>query len=107
VNKGIQQGLYTNGSIMDEGTMLTILSTQHWVKFSLDAGTRETYFKIKQVDDFDKVIENIKEMVYTKENEHYHIAIGMDFVITPDNYQEIPAFSELVKATGVEIPGGV
>jgi radical SAM protein with 4Fe4S-binding SPASM domain len=105
VHKRIQQGLYTNGSLIDKDLMFTILSTQEWVKFSIDAGTRETYEKIKGIDDFDKVIQNIKDMVARRNEDFYSIMIGMDFVITPDNYQEILKFSELVKELGVDYGG--
>lgn len=100
--KHIQQGIFTNGSLMNDRIMETLLSTHHWIRFSIDAGTRETYHKLRGVDDFNKVITNVKKLVTLRNEEHYKVDIGIGFVITPDNYHEIPLFSELIKETGVD-----
>jgi radical SAM protein with 4Fe4S-binding SPASM domain len=102
VRHGIQQGIFTNGSLMDDGIMKTLVTTQQWIRFSIDAGTRETYLKIKGVDDFDKVIGRVNEMVAWRNEEGLAGEIGIGFVITPDNYKEIETFSELIKETGVD-----
>jgi len=101
----VEQGLYTNGSLLTPDLIRVILSTHHWVKVSLDAGTKETYKKIKSADYFDIVIANIKQMVRIREDEMNCCDIGIDFVITPDNYKEIPLFSNIVKEIGVDYGG--
>ena len=69
---------------------------------SLDSGTRVTYLKIKGVDCFDKVIENLKKYVlasnYAKEN------ITLKYIIVDkenDNIDEIDTFFDVV--TSLEI----
>lgn len=100
--RGIQQGVFTNGVLMEEDDMALLLSTHNWIRLSIDAGTRETYFKLKQSDDFDKVINNVKRLVEIRKAWRNETNIGIGFVITPDNYHEIPLFSELIKETGVD-----
>lgn len=99
---GIKQGIFTNGSLMDDKTMCTLLSTHSWVRISLDAGTPETYQKIKGSKDFNKVISNIHRLVYLKKKHGSSTDIGIGFVITPDNYSEIPQFSQIIKDTDVD-----
>ncbi len=95
---GLEQGLFTNGVLLDDKLMSHIARTHKWVRFSIDAGTPETYQRIRKRDDFDKVISNVKKMVAIKGR----CQVGIGFVITPSNFNEIPAFSRLVKETGVD-----
>ena len=100
----IEQGLFTNGVKMYESWKPLIVAQMNWVRISLDAGTKETYLKIKGADDFDQAISIAKELVELK-NRFAFITkadIGIGFVITPENYKEIPLFSGLIKQTGVD-----
>jgi len=60
INGGIQVGVTTNGILIDK--YIDVLSKCSWVSVSIDAGTRDTYAKLKQTTNknFDKVINNIK-----------------------------------------------
>jgi len=101
-SRGLMQGLFTNGVFMKRDLMASLLNTHTWVRFSIDAGTRATYKKIKCSDDFGRVIGNVKEMVKLKKKINSRTDIGIGFVITPDNYFEINDFSKLIKETGVD-----
>jgi MoaA/NifB/PqqE/SkfB family radical SAM enzyme len=99
----IQQGIFTNGVLIkDDYYAEYMLSSFNWIRFSIDAGTKETYAAIKHSDDFDKVIEIIKRMVDIRNESHYKTDIGIGFVITNENYHEIEKFSELIKETEVD-----
>ncbi|MCL2218292.1 MAG: hypothetical protein FWB94_00175 [Chitinispirillia bacterium] len=71
--------------------------------WSLDAGTRETFKKIKQVDAFDKVVENANKYISKS-------VFGAKFICAKylivkginDNKQEFDCFLHLVKGLGVE-----
>lgn len=73
-----------------------------YVVWSLDAGTRETYKRIKQIDAFDKVIENVKQ--YIAED-----AFGGRFLVAKylivkgvnDNEEEFDAYLQLVTELGL------
>jgi len=99
---GIQQGIFTNGALMGVNDMPYLLDSHQWIRFSIDAGTRETYQRIKHSDDFDRVIEKVKTLVNLRNSTGSKVEIGIGFVITEENYHEIPQFSELIKETGVD-----
>ena len=70
------------------------------VVISIDSATRETYKKIKQVDAFDLVCENIKNYVQASENN-----VIIKYVLVPgynDNLKEIDAFFSLMKKLNVK-----
>ena len=61
VDKGIEVGLVTNGTLLDK--CLEPLSRCAWVGVSVDAGTAPTFRKLKGRDVFDKICENINMLV--------------------------------------------
>ena len=69
---------------------------------SIDSSSRSTYLKIKQVDCFDLVCENIKKYALAAENSQNLI---IKYIIIPrynDNPAEIKSFFDLMKSLGVE-----
>ncbi len=73
------------------------------VTISLDAGTRETYKKIKNVDYFKKVINNIKK--YKKGLDPISASlIGMKYIFIPgynDTLEEVQAWLKIVEDLGM------
>ena len=70
---------------------------------SLDSANSETYKKIKQVDCFDKVVQNIKD--YIKASENAKSNITMKYIIVDgvnDNNEEITNFIKLVSELGIK-----
>lgn len=69
---------------------------------SLDAGNKEIYQKIKQVDCFDKVVNNIKTYIQASENAKKGITLKYIIVDNVnDTEEEIENFLKLVKELGV------
>ncbi len=69
---------------------------------SLDSATPETYKKIKQVDCFNKVVENIRNYIKASDNAKNNII--MKYILVDgvnDNIKEISGFINLVKSLGI------
>jgi len=69
---------------------------------SLDSAVPETYKKIKQVDCFNKVVENIKNYIEASDNAKNNIT--MKYILVDgvnDNINEISGFITLVKSLGI------
>lgn len=94
----LEQGMFTNGVLLTEELTCEINRTHTWLRFSIDCATKETYQKIRGVDHFDKVINNIKTAI----NRKAKATIGTGFVITPDNKHEIKDFVALSNDLGVD-----
>jgi len=64
---------------------------------SIDAAAKETYEKIRVGANFDKVIGNIKTLVETKRKYRTSFPeLSFHYIISKDNYLEVPAFVEMV-----------
>ena len=92
----------TNAIIYNENLFKALDNNSTAIIVSLDSGCRKTYKKIKKVDAFDKVIENLKK--YSK-NQHMPHTIGLKYIIIPtynDNVCEFKKFIKTAKLAGVK-----
>ena len=96
---GIKPGLITNGVLLNRFDV----SKCEWVGVSVDAGTRETYLKLKGQDKFDTVIKNIEKVVKAKglisQPGRAH-GVSYKFVMHPDNIKDIYIAAKLAKDLG-------
>ena len=98
----IEQGIFTNGVLLDDEKMEAILDTHSWIRFSIDSSDRQTYKDIRGADDFDKVLANIRKLVKLRDEKKSDLTIGIGYIITPENHTGIKAFSEIIKDLGVD-----
>lgn len=104
IDLGLDLALVTNGTRMLDGVP-EILAQGSWVRFSMDAATKETYSAIREVPIhyFDKAIENIKKVVAAKKkNPNSRLIIGVGFVVTKENHKEIYDAVKLFSSLGVD-----
>lgn len=64
------------------------------IKFSINAGSRETYKIIHGHDDFDKVIKNIKDLYEYRNSKNLNFQIMSSFIYTDLTHSEIEPFKE-------------
>lgn len=98
---GLDIGLYTNGYTLSEKALEAIVRNCTWARFSIDAGTKQTFKKTKGVDGFEKTLENLKRLHHAKYYYGSPMTLGVGFVITPQNYKEIYTFASLF--SGMEL----
>jgi len=67
------------------------------IKFSIHAGTRETYKKIHGKDDFEKVIKNLKWVSEFRKSSGLNYRIYVTMVQTNANFDEVDKLHKLVK----------
>lgn len=103
-NSGLDVAITTNGVLFDKEKAEKILSCLSWIRFSIDAGTKETYAKIHKTnpEDFDKVIRNIKNIIEIKHNNNLKTTIGIQFLLMPQNIHEIINFTKIAKKIKVD-----
>ena len=103
---GIQTGIVTNGTNIDKH--LNSLLNCTWVGISIDAGTPETFKKLKGKDLFDKIIQNVKILSeLTSEMKHAPLSqpgqgpgISYKFLLHPKNIGDLYTAAKLAKSIG-------
>ncbi len=97
-NSDIKMGIFTNGTLMDRWDLFdAFVNNLTWARFSIDAGTKETYNSIRRTkgnEGWDKMVANLTTLIETNKQASNKIDIGVGFVITPDTYHEIVDFAK-------------
>jgi MoaA/NifB/PqqE/SkfB family radical SAM enzyme len=99
-SKGMKSSYATNGSLINEQIAEEMMHCR-WVGVSVDSGTRETFERVHRVDQFDKVIDNLRLLVRTKEKTGSKIDLAYKYLIRPDNWEDIVKACRLAKEIGV------
>jgi MoaA/NifB/PqqE/SkfB family radical SAM enzyme len=105
VANGIEVGVVTNGTNLDE--LLEPLSRCTWVGVSVDAGTAATFKRLKQVDCFERIIDNIQQLTTYAAAHDCRLGSGRaghgvsyKYLLTPDNIEDIVRAARLAKTRG-------
>ena len=89
--------IITNGQEL-RGEKATCLADAKWIRISMDAADAATYEKIRHVKTYNQVIDNIADFARIKSAE---CTLGINFVVTQDNYSKIYEFCDMMKKIGV------
>ena len=98
----IDLGLVTNGSRWSEDHV-RLLSEAKWIRFSIDAGARNTYAMVRRVKSavYDQVRAAVRRQHESRIPEVNQI-IGVGFVVTRDNWSEIAVAAERARDDGAD-----
>lgn len=103
-NAGLDIALTTNGVNFTKQKAELSLPILSWVKFSIDAGTRENYAKIHgtKPEDFDKLLVNINDAVKIKKKNNYSVKIGTQLLLINENMDEVIVLAKKLKEIGAD-----
>ena len=98
---GMDLGLVTNGSKWS-AEHATVLARAKWVRFSLDAGSPETYATLRhsRPEVYGEVYIHIRELLSARKGTDPLVGIG--FVVNADNWQEVVDATIAAKEVGVD-----
>ncbi|MBS3074998.1 radical SAM protein [Candidatus Pacearchaeota archaeon] len=101
---GIDISITTNGILFDESKIEQCLPYLSWIRFSIDAGTPESYAKIHGTneEDFLKLMNNIQNAVEFKNNNKLDVTIGAQFLMISHNLNEAKILAEKLKEIGTD-----
>lgn len=99
LKNGIDLSIITNGSLL-YGKKAQILSKAKWVRISIESINDDEYCRIRGIkkNSFNELCKNIKEFANIKDNS---CELGVNVVVSRENYKEIYQMAELMKSLGV------
>jgi MoaA/NifB/PqqE/SkfB family radical SAM enzyme len=99
LDKNIDLSIITNGSLLS-GERAELLTQAKWVRISLDSARPETYSVIRKIPlkALENVYSNIAVFAKTKQK---NCELGINYVISHENSDEIYLAAEKLKAAGV------
>jgi len=101
---GLDVGFITNGLIMTDEIVKTILENCVWCRVSLDAGTPEMYKKTHGQGEefFNKVLINIKKLAKAKKGSGSDCTIGVGYLTGKDTISGMKDFARIASTLGVD-----
>lgn len=96
---GISMAVGTNAFVLGRAKLEEILPSLTYLRVNFSAGTRQRYAEIMGVKPewFDKVVQNIRDMVAIKRRDHLPVTIGMQMVLMPQDADQIMPLALLGK----------
>jgi len=100
---GFILGLITNGSLLKEKVIDNdLVKCFNWIRVSTDASEAKMHKKIHGTDDFDKIVENIRELVnVNKEKNNSKTNISLRFLLYEFNVADMIHMYNLSEELGV------
>ncbi|MEW6172089.1 MAG: radical SAM protein [Bacillota bacterium] len=101
---GVDVAMTSNGVLFSKEKAAECLSSFTWVRFSVNAGTPETYQRVHRCrpGDFEKVISNLNSAVEIKRRKGLSTTIGVQMLLIPLNFQEVLTLGRMLREIGVD-----
>lgn len=102
--EGLDVAINSNGRLLGSDANEVISKHLSWARFSVNAGTSETYSEVHRTSsrDFSKVLDNIYNLVAVKKREQSDLTVGIQCVLLEENVDEIETLALLCKEIGVD-----
>jgi len=96
---GLSMACGTNAFVFNRRKLEEILPSLTYLRVNFSAGTRERYGQIMGVKPewFDRVCQNIRDMMEIKRRNNLPVTIGMQMVLMPQDADQILPFAQLGK----------
>lgn len=96
---GLSMAVGTNGFVLNRRKLEEILPHLTYIRINISAGERQRYAEIMGVKEswFDRVVQNIRDMVEIKQRMGLPVTIGLQMVLMPQYEDQIMPLAELGK----------
>ena len=96
---GLSMAVGTNGLVLNKRKLEEVLPALTYLRINISAGERDRYAEIMGVKPrfFDKVCQNIRDMVAIKQRDNLPVTIGMQMVLMPEYKDQILPLAQLGK----------
>lgn len=96
---GISMAVGTNGFVLTESKLEEVLPHLTYIRINISAGEKKRYAEIMGVKEsyFDRVIQNIRDMVRIKKKNKLSVTIGLQMVLMPEYADQIIPLAKLGK----------
>jgi MoaA/NifB/PqqE/SkfB family radical SAM enzyme len=96
---GISMAVGTNGFVLNRRKLEEVLPHLTYIRINISAGERQRYAEIMGVKEswFDRVCQNIRDMVEIKRQQGLDVTIGLQMVLMPQYEDQIMPLAQLGK----------
>ncbi|MFC1735408.1 radical SAM protein [Candidatus Hydrogenedentota bacterium] len=94
---GLDAGMLTNGSAINEKNVDTLVSNLEWIRISVGGGDQESYTAVQGIDHFERVLRGINLLAERRRELKAVFNIGVRLLVLPENVDSITSFARLLK----------
>lgn len=96
---GISMAVGTNAFVLTKSRLEEVMPHLTYLRINFSAGEKKRYSEIMGVKEsyFDRVCQNIKDMVEIKKRDNLKVTLGMQMVLMPQDADQIIPFAQLGK----------
>ncbi len=102
---GVEIGLFTNGSLINEYKAKIILNTHTFIRFSCSAADKQEHNRIHhagcKIDDFAKIVKNISYLIANRRRRRFP-TIGVQFLANQQNWKSVVKACLFWKNLGID-----
>lgn len=101
---GLDVATQTNGVLATQEFFESCIDSLSWIKFSIDAGTKETHSMVHgtQQKDFDIIIDNLKNGIKIRDKHKSKCIIGSQMIMLEENYREAERLCDILESIDVD-----
>lgn len=99
---GLDLGLATNGVKINHDRLQGLLNGLTWLRVNISAGEKDAYKRVHQVDALERVAKNVEAIVAANNKYGTKCTIGLQMVMTKDNFDQVIPLAKLGRETGVD-----
>ncbi len=100
---GIHAGVASNGALLGPELAEEIMPVTEWIKLSIDAADAETHAALHgcRIGDFERICDNLKNAAEMKHRNSFKCALGVQFIILPDNVGQAVKLAKMARDWGM------
>lgn len=99
---GFDLGTITNGSVITERNVDDYVDNLQWIRLSIAGGDKASYHKVQGVDQFEKILDNLRLLCKRKTEKKSNLNIGVRTLVTSDNINAIVNMAHLIKKLNID-----
>jgi len=103
-NIGLEVSIITNGTLLTDEIIDTIVKNCTWIRISIDGGDVETYTNIRRISNnyFNLVFDNLKKLTIRKKELNSNITIGSSFLTNKITIPSLLKYAKLCKDVDID-----
>jgi len=98
----VKLGIVSNGLRFDKTWAQVMLDQGYMVQFSLNGSTKEIYDRTMRFGNYDKVMQNVDQLLEMRRSQGKHLKIAISYVIVPENVCELADFVAWAAMKGID-----
>ena len=103
-DNGLDVGFITNGSLLDDKGIETLLSCCTWIRVSLDASDKDMFIKSHGMDgdEYSKVLRNIERLSDKKKDMKSACTVGVGYLTSDETVSGMAHAAKMCRSIGVD-----